>query len=165
MEVYGGLPMKRKSKPYTIPVYKLQLVQEGCVESSPAATPAELAVQLKDIAAADREHMVCVFLDTKNRPVGRHVVSIGTLDASIISPRDLYKAAILANAKSVILVHNHPGGDIVPSKQDDDVTWLVAQAGFVLGVPLLDHLILAPDGSFFSYNDSRPEPLTGGLHP
>ena len=91
---------------YTIPVYRLQLVQEGQATTMPVTGPAELAFHLKEIATADREHMVVVFLDTKNRPIGRQVVSIGTLNATLVEPREVFKSVLLANANGVILVHN-----------------------------------------------------------
>ena len=150
--------MSQKSEPYTIPVYRLQLVQEGTADVSPLTAPADVARHLGDIAAADREHMVALFLDTKNRPIGRHLVSVGTVNATPVQPRDVFRAALVAGAvNGVILAHNHPSGDVTPSRDDDDVTRLVARAGALIGIGLLDHVILAPDGSHFSYRDRRPE--------
>jgi len=154
--------MKEESIPYTIPVYKLQLVQEGTASAMPVTGPAELAFHLKEIATADREHMVVIFLDTKNRPIGRQVVSIGTLNATLVEPREVFKGALLANANSVILAHNHPSGCLTPSADDDAVTQRIARAGALLNIRLLDHIILAPDGGFHSYKDSQPEYLDGG---
>jgi len=156
--------MKEESIPYTIPVYKLQLVQEGHATAMPVTGAAELAFQLKEIATADREHMVCIHLDTKNRPISRQVISIGTLNASLIHPREIFKAALLAGAgaNSVILGHNHPSGDLSPSQEDDEVTRRIARAGALLCIPLLDHVILSPDGSFYSYKSERPDCLDGG---
>ena len=157
--------MKEESIPYTIPVYKLQLVQEGTATAMPVTGPAELAFHLKEIARADREHMVVIFLDTKNRPIGRQVVSIGTLNATLVHPREVFKAALIAGgsgANAVILTHNHPSNVLTPSREDDDVTRKIARAGALLCIPLLDHVILAPDGSFHSYKDSQPEYLDGG---
>ena len=157
--------MNQDPNTYTIPVYKLQLVQEGTVKTMPVTGPAELAFHLKEIATADREHMVVIFLDTKNRPIGRQVVSIGTLNATLVHPREVFKAALIAGgsgANSVSLAHNHPSGDLTPSREDDDVTRKIARAGALLCIPLLDHIILAPDGSFYSYKSDRPEYLDGG---
>jgi len=157
--------MKEESIPYTIPVYKLQLVQEGTAATMPVTGPAELAFHLKEIATADREHMVVIFLDTKNRPIGRQVVSIGTLNATLVHPREVFKAALIAGgsgANAVILGHNHPSGDLTPSREDDDVTRKIARAGALLCIPLLDHVILSPDGSFYSYKNERPDCLDGG---
>ena len=157
--------MNENSNAYTIPVYKLKLVREGRAKVMPVSGPAELAFQMKEIAMADREHMVVVFLDTKNRPIGRQVVSIGTLNATLVHPREIFKAALIAGgtgANSVIVSHNHPSGVLTPSREDDEITLRIARAGALLNVPLIDHVILAPDGSFYSYKDSRPEFLDGG---
>ena len=157
--------MNENSNTYTIPVYKLKLVREGRARVMPVAGPAELAFHLKEIATADREHMVVIFLDTKNRPIGRQVVSIGTLNATLVHPREIFKAALIAGgagANSIIVAHNHPSGVLTPSREDDEITLRIARAGALLSVPLLDHVILAPDGGFYSYKDSRPEFLDGG---
>jgi DNA repair protein RadC len=148
---------------YTIPVYKLKLVREGRAKTMPVTGPAELAFHLKEIATADREHMVVIFLDTKNRPIGRQVVSIGTLNATLVHPREVFKAALITGGtNAVILAHNHPSGDLSPSREDDEVTRKIARAGALLCIPLLDHIILAPDGAFYSYKDNRPDCLNGG---
>ena len=157
--------MNHEETEYTIPVYRLQLVQEGQTTAAPVTGPAELAFQMKEIAMADREHMVVIFLDTKNRPIGRQVVSIGTLNATLVHPREVFKAALIAGgsgANGVILLHNHPSGVLTPSREDDEITQRIARAGAILNVPLIDHVILAPDGGFYSYKDSRPEFLDGG---
>ncbi len=147
---------------YTVPVYRLQLVQDGTAEVSPVAAPADVARHLGDIARADREQMLALFLDTKNRPIGRHLVSVGTVNATPVQPRDVFRAALVAGAvNAIILAHNHPSGDVTPSREDDEVTRLVARAGALLGIRLLDHVVLGPDGGYFSYRDGRPECLEG----
>jgi DNA repair protein RadC len=147
---------------YKIPVYRLKLVREGRATAGTVTGPAELALHLKKIAKADREHMVVVFLDTKNQPIGQHTVSIGTLNATLVEPREVFKTVLLANANSIILAHNHPSGCLTPSADDNAVTQRIARAGALLNIRLLDHVILAPDGSFYSYKNDRPEYLTGG---
>ena len=154
--------MSNESDPYAIPVYRLQLVQEGTADVSPLTAPADVARHLSEIAAADREHMVALFLDTKNRPIGRHLVSVGTVNSTPVQPRDVFRAALVAGAvNGIILAHNHPSGDVTPSRDDDDVTRQVARAGALIGIRLLDHVVLAPDGSHFSYRDSRPGCIEG----
>jgi DNA repair protein RadC len=148
--------------PYSIPVYRLRLVQDGTAEVSPLTSPTDVARHLGDVASSDREQMVALFLDTKNRPIGRHLVSVGTVDSTPVQPRDVFRAALVAGAvNGIILAHNHPSGDVTPSRCDDEVTRLIARAGTLLGVRLLDHVILAPDGSHFSYRDRRPDCVEG----
>ena len=153
---------KGDAAPYSIPVYRLRLVQDGTAEVSPLTSPAEVARHLGDVASSDREQMVALFLDTKNRPIGWHLVSVGTVDSTPVQPRDVFRAALVSGAvNGLILVHNHPSGDVTPSRCDDEVTRLIARAGTLLGVRLLDHVILAPDGSHFSYRDRRPDCVEG----
>ena len=153
---------KGDAAPYSIPVYRLRLVQDGTAEVSPLVSPADVARHLGDVATSDREQMVALFLDTKNRPIGRHLVSVGTVDSTPVQPRDVFRAALVSGAvNGLILVHNHPSGDVTPSRCDDEVTRLIARAGTLLGVRLLDHVVLAPDGSHFSYRDRRPDCLEG----
>jgi len=153
---------KEDAAPYAIPVYRLRLVQDGTAEVSPLTAPADVARHLGDVAASDREQMAALFLDTKNRPVGRHLVSVGTVDSTPVQPRDVFRAALVAGAvNGIILAHNHPSGDVTPSRCDDEVTRLIARAGTLLGIRLLDHVVLAPDGGHFSYRDRRPDCLEG----
>ncbi len=153
---------KGDAAPYSIPVYRLRLVQDGTAEVSPLVSPADVARHLGDVATSDREQMVALFLDTKNRPIGRHLVSVGTVDSTPVQPRDVFRAALVGGAvNGIILAHNHPSGDVTPSRCDDEVTRLIARAGTLLGVRLLDHVVLAPDGSHFSYRDRRPDCLEG----
>jgi len=144
---------------YEVPVFKLQLVQESTVKTGPITTPGDVAAMLTDVASADREQMVAVFLSTKHWPVGRQTVSIGTLNASLAHPREVFKGALLSNAHGLILAHNHPSGSVSPSQDDDRITAAIADAGRVLNVSLLDHVILSPDGRFYSYREEKPECL------
>src|SRR5690606_10797019 len=99
---------------YRIPIYQVKLVRDGSQASERkkvdcAATAARLLQQYLD--GADREHFVVLLLDTQNQVIGIHTVTVGTLDASLVHPREVFKTAILANAASVLLAHNHPSGD------------------------------------------------------
>lgn len=94
----------------------------------------------------DREHFVILMLDIKNQVLGIHTVSIGILNATIVAPREVFKAAILANAASIILRHNHPSGDLTPSQEDFDVTTKLCEVGKIMGIDVIDHVIVASDG-------------------
>src|SRR5262249_30719327 len=93
------------------------------------------------------------FLDQKNRLTGLHTVSMGSLTASVVHPREVYKAAILAQAAAIICGHNHPSGDVHPSREDRALTTRLYQAGKLLGINLLDHIIVGEDGTYFSFAD------------
>lgn len=99
-----------------------------------------------------KEHLFLLFLDAKNRIIRHEIISVGTLTASLIHPREVFKAAIRESAHAVILVHNHPSGDVQPSNADKQVTSILKQAGSLLQIELLDHVITGPD-DWFSFRD------------
>jgi DNA repair protein RadC len=106
--------------------------------------------RMKDLK---KEMFRCILLDTKNKIIREEVVSIGSLSASIVHPRDTFKAAIRESAAAVIFIHNHPSGDIKPSQEDILLTRRLVQAGEVLGIQVLDHIIIG-DGDHFSFRDN-----------
>jgi DNA repair protein RadC len=99
------------------------------------------------IANLDRENFVVVLLNTKNEVIETPTVSIGTLGASLVHPREVFKPAIRASAASVILAHNHPSGKVEPSREDREVTRRLGEAAGILGIEMLDHVIVG-DGYF-----------------
>src|SRR5262245_32901509 len=101
---------------------------------------------------ADREEFVVLLLDAKNKLLGFHVVSVGSLTSSIVHPREVYKVAILGNAAAIILLHNHPSGDPTPSNEDLHITQRLCQIGEVLGIKVLDHVVIG-DGRYVSFVD------------
>lgn len=100
----------------------------------------------------DCEHFVVVCLDTKNQPTSINVCHIGSLNASIVHPRECFKPAILSNAASILVGHNHPSGDPAASREDIDVTSRLKEAGKILGIDLLDHIVLG-DGKYISLKE------------
>lgn len=93
----------------------------------------------------DREHFAVILLNVKNHILSMPVISVGSLTASVVHPREVFKAAIQQAAASIILVHNHPSGDPTPSKEDIEVTARMVQVGRVMDIPVLDHIILGND--------------------
>lgn len=113
--------------------------------------PEDIAAVLFDyLEHADREHFVVVMLDAQNGLIGVHTASVGTLTAALVSPREVFKAAILANAASIVVAHNHPSGDPEPSPEDIHVTEVLRRAGTVLEVEVLDHIVVGDGGRFVS---------------
>ncbi|MGQ9545831.1 MAG: RadC family protein [Dehalococcoidia bacterium] len=96
-----------------------------------------------------REHFLVLCLDTRNKLINCRPVSIGSLDSSIVHPREAFKEAVFASAASVIFVHNHPSGDPEPSKEDIELTKRLAKAGEIMGIDVLDHVIVC-DKSYLS---------------
>ena len=101
----------------------------------------------------DREHFWCLALNTKNRLLKLSEVSVGSLNASIVHPRELFKDAVKVSAASVVVVHNHPSGDPTPSGADIQLTRRLVRAGDVLGIELLDHVVIGDGGEHASLRD------------
>lgn len=108
----------------------------------------------KELADYDRE-VVCVLnCSTKGQVLNMNVVSMGTIDACLVTGRELFKSAILSNAASVILVHNHPSGDYHPSREDQMLTAKMSAGGKILGIDVLDHIIVAENsGEYYSMRE------------
>jgi DNA repair protein RadC len=100
----------------------------------------------KDMRDLPREHLRGIYLDTHQRVIHDEVISIGTINSNIVHPREIFKSAIEYNAAAIILVHNHPSGVATPSASDIEVTKQVIDAGKIIGINLLDHVIVTKDG-------------------
>ena len=112
----------------------------------------------EELVNADREMFLSIMLTVKNDLIGVETVSIGSIHATIITPRDVFKSAILANAVSIILCHNHPSGDLTPSDNDMEITKHLVEAGDLLGIKVLDHLIVSNQG-YRSLRDYHEFPI------
>lgn len=95
----------------------------------------------------EKERFICILLDTKNKIIGIDLVSIGTLNSSLVHPRELFRKAILAGANSIIIAHNHPSNSLDPSGADIEVAKRLEKCGNILGIQLLDSLIIAFENS------------------
>jgi DNA repair protein RadC len=140
---------------YHIPIVAVQLVRERIHPSEvrTIASPHDAYQLLRDwLEPRDRECFAIVLLDTRSKVIGLHLVSIGSLNASIVHPRECFKPAILANASAILLAHNHPSGDASPSQEDLAITSRLKQAGELLGIAVLDHLVIG-DGTFVSLKE------------
>ena len=105
-------------------------------------TPADCARLLGDIANADREFFTVLTLNTKYRVIDKHLVSIGIVDACLVHPREVFRAAISDNASALIVCHNHPSGDTSPSREDIKITRQLIEAGRIIDIEILDHVII-----------------------
>ncbi len=102
--------------------------------------------RMEDLRTSKKEHFVVFFLDTQNQLIKREVVSIGTLNASLVHPREVFEPAIKHSVSHIIVAHNHPAGSLEPSEEDVQVTRRLRDAGALLGIQLLDHVIVTPTG-------------------
>ena len=140
---------------YRLPRYRVTLVREGSVSNNNnhIRTPEDVVNILSaDYDAAVVEMAQMLALDTKNKIIGIFTISTGSLNASIIHPRDIFQRAILSNAASVILAHNHPSGDPTPSSEDIELTNKLVQVGKMMDLPILDHVVIG-DGKFVSLKE------------
>ena len=102
-----------------------------------------------------QEEFHSFYLDTKHHVIGMEMISKGSLNATIIHPREVFKGALLANAHAIIIAHNHPSGDVDPSNADKTFTTMLVDAGKrLLDVKVIDHVIIGSKGGFFSFSES-----------
>lgn len=131
-----------------IEIVTTKIVRESSVlyEKRILQSPRDAAELLKPfLEDQDRETFVVVCLSSKNNPTAIQTVSIGSLSASIVHPREVFKTAILANAAGVIFCHNHPSGNPEPSNEDTETTKRLVEAGNILGIKVIDHIIIGLD--------------------
>ena len=116
-------------------------------KGKPVQSPEEAYSSMQEkLRGKKKEHFYVLCLDTRNRVNNKRQVSIGNLDSSIVHPREVFKDAISSLASAVIFVHNHPSGDLEPSAEDINLTKRLVEAGELLGIPVLDHIIVADKG-------------------
>jgi DNA repair protein RadC len=139
------------------PVYKSLVVAEEArhwftpdTSISSSSRVADLFAHLEKEA---KEMFICCHLNAKNQLLCVETVSVGSLSASIVHPREIFKSALLSSAASVVLVHNHPSGDPTPSREDLDITKRLKDAGELLGIRVLDHVIIGSQGRYISFAD------------
>ena len=116
-------------------------------------TDAVLA-QLNFIRAKKQEYFVCLSLDSAQRLIVRRTITIGLLDVSLVHPREMFAGPLKDRAASVVIAHNHPSGDAMPSQTDIKTTQQLISAGILLGIPVGDHLIVTREG-YYSFKESH----------
>lgn len=151
---------------YKLNTVNVRLVQESTLISDYPIDSSEKAVKLvaEEFKTYDREVVAVINLNTKLKPVNLNICSIGTIDSSLISPREVLKSSILSNAKAFILVHNHPSGELTPSQADIATTKRLAQCGNLLGIEMLDSVIIAGEtGEHISLRERELMPAEADL--
>ncbi|VUZ23643.1 Uncharacterised protein [Acetobacterium wieringae] len=148
--------MSNKSAAKRIQIVSLKMVRESTIlyEVRKISSPKDAAgLGQRFLEEADREQVIVCCLDNKNVPINLNVVSMGTLNTSLIHPREVFKTAIMSNAASIVLFHNHPSGDPEPSQEDISITKRIADAGTLMGIELLDHIIIGLEGRYLSLKE------------
>lgn len=108
--------------------------------------PQDVLSITQKLKAADKEHFLVLLLNARHEVLRKETVSVGSLNASVVHPREVFKPAVIHSATSIVLVHNHPSGDPEPSEEDLQITKRLKEAGELLGIEVLDHVIVASRG-------------------
>lgn len=121
------------------------------ISSGKLDTPTRVAEYvMEDMRYLKQEHFRIANIDTKSKIINIQEISIGSLDATLVHPRDVFRGAINVDANSIILIHNHPSGEVKPSREDINLTTRLQQAGKIMGIKVVDHIIIG-DGVYFSF--------------
>lgn len=115
--------------------------------------PNDIKPLLMNYAQSPQELFLVVTLDSAHNPIKCHMVSLGTVNKTIVHPRDVFREAIVDNANAVIVAHNHPSGNAEPSREDIETTEMLEKAGKLIGIQVLDHIIFTPNGDTYGFAD------------
>ncbi|MBQ6446975.1 MAG: DNA repair protein RadC [Bacillus sp. (in: Bacteria)] len=129
-------------------VSNLEFTDRYCIRSPEDAAK----YMMNEMKFLSQEHFICLYLNTKNQVMHKQVVFIGSLNASIVHPREVFKEAFRRSAASIICLHNHPSGDPSPSREDIEVTKRLVECGKIIGIDLLDHIIMG-ENKFISLKE------------
>jgi DNA repair protein RadC len=132
---------------------KIQYREIGCLDTDKLDCPEKIVEIMRPIVAENpyQERFWVIALNTKMDLIAYHLVSVGTLDSSIVHPRDVFRSLIMSNAAGFVAVHNHPSGDVTPSRADYSVTRQIKEAGKIMKIEFLDHIIIGD--SYYSFNE------------
>jgi DNA repair protein RadC len=145
----------KKHLKYIVPEMRLALIKEPGPQPVAIRCPDDLDKFVEPLRHYAEEHFVSFHLNAKNEVIGYQIVSRGTLSASLVHPREVFKTALLANSHAIIVAHNHPAGSLSPSAEDIETTETLINAGKLLGVPVVDHVIVSSNGTC-SLRETRP---------
>jgi len=118
------------------------------------STPKDVVAQLTELRQNKKEHFVVLYLNARNQLVYKETISMGTLNANLVHPREVFEPALKYSAANIMVAHNHPSGDPKPSEDDLEITKRLAEAGKMMGVEVLDHVIVVKN-SYFSFKDEK----------
>ena len=157
--------MGRKPNDMKVQVVNIRMVKEPSLYSTEKIKSPEDAIRIiaDELATYDREVFGILNVKSNGQPINLNICSVGTIDSSMVSPREVFKSAILQNSSAFIAIHNHPSGNLTPSPEDHDVTKRLLACSDLLGIKMLDHIIVAGDtGALYSY---RSEGMLDQLRP
>lgn len=146
--------MGRRPNDEKIEVVNIRMVKEPSLYSAEKIKSPEDALRViaDELATYDREVFAILNLKSNGQPINLNICSVGTLDSSMVSPREVFKSTILSNSAAFIAIHNHPSGSLSPSQEDKDVTKRLLSCSELLGIKMLDHIIVSGDkGQMYSF--------------
>ena len=148
------------TNPFELEVVSIRLVKDAPICLGHPITKPEDAVELvgKYLCEMDREVLCVINLKTDGTPINCNIVSIGAIDETVAHPREIFKSAILSNAHSMMLIHNHPSGNLTPSTSDIQTTARMQELGELMGISLVDHIITGRNGNYYSFRDKGEFP-------
>ncbi|CAH1201048.1 MULTISPECIES: RadC family protein [Paenibacillus] len=130
-----------------------RIAKSKLAQSPSIRTPRDAAdILVEQLRYLQKEHFVCLFLNSKNHIIAQETLSMGSLNASIVHPREVFRAAIKCSSASIVCAHNHPSGDPTPSPEDIQITKRLIEAGTIVGIDVLDHLVIG-DGTYVSLKE------------
>jgi len=142
-----------KYKEYKETMRKIMEVAEDKREK--VKSPLDVKVACLEYMAKETEHVVVLTLNSASQIINKHLITKGLVNRTQLHPREVFRKAILDNAVAIILVHNHPSGDLLPSPDDDNITKVIKDSGNILGIHLLDHVIIGRNDGYFSYTENN----------
>lgn len=150
------------SEEYALDQVAIRMVKLPPLMSKEPMNNPDAAVRLMNetLKEFDREAVVVVNLQNDLKPINMNFVSMGTLNASAVHPREILKTSILSNAASIMLFHNHPSGQLKPSREDIALTDQLQQACNTIGIPIIDHIIIGTDDRYYSFHEKRILPVS-----
>jgi len=158
--LFSNISESNPARKKFISVYRVSLVRDEHIKFEQTrlsnSSEAQKIIQnlINDHGQPDREQFCVLLLDAKNKTIGLNIVSTGSLSSATVHPREVLKPAILANASAMILAHNHPSGELMPSAADKSITKRIIQASSIIGITVHEHLIISMDeDSYFSFAD------------
>ncbi len=145
-----GKPLRMK---VMRPVYSREVIREDMplyINTERFTSPQQVFEMFRDLVLETKEHFLCLHLDGKNRIICMDRVAIGSLNQCVVNVREVLKSALLSSAAAILLIHNHPSGDPSPSGEDISITKRLKEAGNLICIPVLDHIIIG-DGQYMSF--------------
>ena len=147
-----------KQNPFQLNVVSVRLVRDAPIFSEQKIVNPESAIAVVGelLCEMDREVVCIINLKSDGTPINCNIASMGTINQAIVEPREIFKSAILSNAAAMIMVHNHPSGNLEPSKEDTMITDRILTLSAYMGIPLKDHVIVGGDNSgYFSFKEKE----------